>query len=84
MFSFFAILAYMAAMAVPAWLLYRFGSEPWYWHGLALLGGLGVGFVPVPVLSSPTFDLIVGLVFVFLMVWGAGGLFLLPHRERHA
>ena len=86
MFSFVAILIYIAAMAVPAWLLYHFGSESWYWHALAVFGGLVLGFLPIPeVLSKPGYDLIIGFVFVFLMVWGIGGLFMIsPHREKHA
>ena len=85
MFSVFAILTYVAAMAIPAWLLYYFGSEPWYWHLLAILAGLVLGFVPIPALSSQSFDLVIGFVFVFLMVWGICGLFMWrPHREKHA
>jgi len=83
MFSFFAIFMHMAAMAVPAWLLYYFGSEPWYWHVLAALFGLGLGFVPLPALSNPIFDLIIGFGFVSLTLWGIGGLFTWPpHREE--
>jgi hypothetical protein len=86
MFSVFAILIYMAAMAMPAWLLYYFGSEAWYWHVLALFTGLGLGFIPLPaVFSKVGYDLAVGFAFVFLMVWGIGGLFMCrPHREKHA
>jgi len=85
MFSVFAILIYMAAMAIPAGLLYYFGSEPWYWHVFAILAGLVMGFVPMPALSNQSFDLLLGFAFVFLMVWGIGGLFMLrPHREKHA
>jgi len=86
MFSVFAILIYMAAMAIPAWLLYHFGSESWYWHALAAAGGLLMGFIPLPAaLSNPGYDLILGFAFVFLMVWGIGGLFMVrPHREKHA
>jgi hypothetical protein len=86
MFSVFAILIYMAAMAIPAWLLYHFGSEHWYWHALAVLTGLLLGFVPLPpAFSNAGYDLVLGFVFVFLMVWGIGGLFLFrPHHEKHA
>jgi len=86
MFSMLAILIYMAAMAIPAWLLYHFGSEAWYWHVLAIFGGLALGLVPMPpALSQPVYTLMVGFVFVFLMVWGIGGLFALrPHHQKHA
>ena len=86
MFSFVAILTYMAAMAIPAWLLYYFGSESWYWHALATFAGLSLGFIPMPaVFSKPGYDLVMGFACVFLMVWGVGGLFMIrPHREKHA
>jgi hypothetical protein len=43
-----------------------------------------MGFIPIPSLSKPVMDLIVGFVFVFLMVWGIGGLFLIrPHHHHH-
>jgi len=86
MFSFVAILVYLAALAIPAWLLFYFGSEPWYWHALAVAFGLLMGFLPIPELfTQPISDLVIGFVFVFLMVWGIGGLFTVrPHREKHA
>jgi hypothetical protein len=85
MFSMLAILTYLAAMAIPAWLLRRFGSEAWYWHVLAILGGLAVGLMPTPpALSTPTPELVVGFAFLFLMVWGIGGLAMhRPHHVRH-
>jgi hypothetical protein len=86
MFSVFAVLVYMAAMAIPVWLLYHFGSGHWFWHVFAVMIGLLLGVVPLPaVFSNPTYDLIVGFVFVFLIVWGIGGLFpLRSHHEKHA
>ena len=75
MFSMLAILTYLAAMAIPAWLLNRFGSEAWYWHVLAILGGLAWDLCPRrPRCPHPPTELVVGFVFVFLMVWGIGGL----------
>ena len=82
MFSMVAILVYAVAVAIPAWLLYRFGPEPWYWHVLATLGGLALGLMPLPpAWSQLATGLLFGFVFVFLMVWGIGGLFM--HRPRH-
>jgi hypothetical protein len=75
---------YLVAMAIPAWLLYRFGSGAWYWHVLAILGGLAVGLTPLPpLLTQLVYNLMVGFVFLFLMVWGIGGLFMML-RPRHA
>ena len=81
-----AILAYMAALAVPAFLLYHFGSYAWYWHILSLLAALGIGFMPTPAaLANPVCELLTGIVFVVLLIWGVGGLIAFrPHRERHA
>ena len=86
MFGMVAILIYMAAIAIPVWLLYYFGSGHWYWHLLAIGGALVLGFVPMPAISGPVFDLVTGFVFVFLMIWGIGGLFMVRphHREKHA
>jgi len=86
MFSMLAILIYLAAMAIPAWLLYHFGSEPWYWHALAVCAAVVAGFMPLPPqFSSAGYDLAIGFAFVFLLVWGIGGLFMIhPHREKHA
>ena len=36
MFSMLAVLVYLAAMALPVWLLHRFGSQLWLWHGVAI------------------------------------------------
>jgi hypothetical protein len=86
MFSFVALLVYLVAMAVPACLLFYFGSGPWYWHAAAIAMGLAMGFIPIPqVLSQPASDLVIGFVFVFLLAWGIGGLFMVrPHRAKHA
>jgi hypothetical protein len=48
--------------------------------------GLLLGFIPLPqLLQQPASDLVIGFVFVFLMVWGIGGLFMVrPHHEKHA
>jgi hypothetical protein len=82
-----AILVFLLAFAIPVYLLYRFGSHSWIWHTLALAAALGLGFLPTPPeWKTKTFDLLFGSVFMFLLVWGIGGL--LPvvrhHRARHA
>ena len=87
MFSVLVILAGVVAMAVPAWLLYRFGSSAWYWHLSALAVALALGLMPTPAfMSGEAGDMVTGLVFVFLIVWGIGGLVMFRphHREKHA
>ena len=89
MFSILAVLMYLLAIAIPVALLYCFRSQSWYWHLLAALAGLALGFVPTPpTWKTEAFDLVFGFVFILLLVWGIGGLVLLrphrPHREKHA
>jgi len=77
---------YLIAIAIPVLLLYHFHSAAWYWHVLAIVAALALGFVPTPAeLKTTTFDLLFGSVFIFLMVWGIGGLIVFhPHHEKHA
>jgi len=84
--SWSAILVYALAIALPAFLLFRFHSQAWYWHLLAIAAGLALGFIPTPVeMKTVTFDVIFGGLFIALMVWGIGGLVVYqPHHEKHA
>jgi hypothetical protein len=86
MSSLLAILLYVVAMALPIYLLYRFHSQAWYWHALAAIVGLGVGLLPGTALLQTTVGtLLYGVVFIFLMIWGIGGLILYrPHHQKHA
>ncbi|MBS1859655.1 MAG: hypothetical protein JST11_30065 [Acidobacteria bacterium] len=86
-----AILVYLAAIAIPIWLLYEFGGQSWYWHCLALAAGIGLGFLPIPpALQGPVFDLAFGFAFITLLIWGAGGIIFYHtqghhhHHARHA
>ena len=80
------ILIYALAIGLPVILLFRFHSQAWYWHLLAIASGLLLGFIPTPPeLKTVTFDMMFGGVFIALMVWGIGGLIVYrPHRTRHA
>ncbi len=80
------ILVYLLAIGIPVYLLYRFHSQTWYWHALAIAAALVLGFVPTPPsLQGAAFDMAFGSVFLLLVVWGIGGLILFStHRERHA
>ena len=86
MLSSLAVLVYFCAFALPLLLLYRFHSGPWYIHLLAIAAAAGMGFVQTPeALKSPAYDIAFGAVFVFLAVWGIGGLVAFhSHREKHA
>jgi len=86
MFSSLAFLVYFCAFALPLLLMYRFHSGPWHLHLLAILAAFGMGFVRTPeAWKSPAFDMAFGAVFVFLAVWGIGGLIAFrTHREKHA
>lgn len=80
------VLVYLLAIGVPVYLLYRFRSQSWYWHILAIVVAVSLGFVPTPPsLKSAAFDLVFGAVFTSLVVWGIGGLVAVrPRREKHA
>jgi len=86
MFSALAVLVYALAFGVPVYLLYRHHAGPWYLHALSLLAALAMGFVTTPESwKSPAFDIVFGAVFVFLAVWGIGGLFFSgSHHAKHA
>jgi len=86
MFTLLAVLVYFCAFALPVLLLYRFHSGPWHLHLLAILAALGMGSVRIPASwSSPAFDIVFGATFVFLVVWGIGGLLAFRwHRAKHA
>lgn len=89
MFSTWAVLVYLLAFGLPIWLLYHFHSAPWYWHVLALLAAVAMGFFQTPPQwQSQAFDLAFGAVFILLATWGIGGLLAFrwhgPHHEKHA
>ncbi len=80
MFSILAGLIYLAAIALPIWLLSRYRAA-WYWHVLALIVAGVVGLAPgTPLLETTAGTFLYGFVFVSAAVWGIGGL--LPFRSR--
>jgi hypothetical protein len=81
MFSILAGLLYLAALLVPIHLLRRFGPMRWFWHVLSIAAAVGVGLAPpTPLLESVAGTFIYGFAFVFLTVWGIGGL--IPRRSQ--
>ena len=86
MSSMWAVLIYAVAIGAPLFVLYFYGSAHWYWHGLAILAALGLGLLSPPAqFQGVIFDLLCGFGFIFLMVWGIGGLVVFrPHHAKHA
>lgn len=83
MYTMFAVLVYLSAVAIPLYLLHHFHSQQWYWHVLAVAASIGLGLAPVPPdFQSQGFDLLFGFLFVSLLFWGAGGL-LVYHPSSH-
>ncbi len=83
MFSVLAIVLDALAVLIPIYLLYRFRSQAWYWHLLAVIVALVIGLMPgTALLQTEGGSLLYGFWFVFLMVWGIGGL--IPYRWRRA
>ena len=85
-----AVLVYLVAMGLPLYLLFHFHSQAWYWHTLAIVAAIGLGFIPLPAqMQKPLFDLAFGFVFIALLIWGVCGLLLFhtrgeKHHHRHA
>ncbi|MEK7407822.1 MAG: hypothetical protein AAB225_22360 [Acidobacteriota bacterium] len=77
-------LAYGCALVLALVLLY-FVHARWYFHVLSIALALAVGLWPPPegLAGRPLFDLLVGCLFVFLLIWGIGAPFFRPmHRRR--
>jgi hypothetical protein len=81
MFSLLAIVLDAFAVLIPIYLLYRFRSQAWYWHLLAIIVALVIGNMPgTALLQTEGGSLLYGFWFVILMVWGIGGL--ITYRRR--
>ncbi len=76
----------VASVALPIYLLYRFRSQAWYWHVLAIIVALVIGLMPgTTLLQSDNGSLLYGFVFLVLMLWGIGGLIPFGRlRKKHA
>ena len=86
MSSMWIFLGYGLPLALALCLLYFFHARAWYWHILSLGCALGLGMMPAQAAwQSPLSGLILGAAFVFLVVWGVGGLLVVPaHHAKHA
>ena len=77
------VLEAVVALALPIYLLYRFRSQAWYWHVLAVIVALVIGNMPgTALLETLPGSMLYGFVFVTLMIWGIGGL--IPFKRRRA
>ena len=76
----------VVTLALPLYLLYQFRSQAWYWHVLAVIVALVIGNMPgTALLETLGGSMLYGFVFVFLMIWGIGGLIPLRRlRKKHA
>ncbi|MCC7155392.1 MAG: hypothetical protein IT161_12520 [Bryobacterales bacterium] len=77
---------YLLTFAVAIYLVYRYSHHSWIWHACALLAAVVVGFTPPPdYWSGQSYDLIVGVCFLFLVIWGLGEFIVRGLRlHRHA
>jgi hypothetical protein len=76
--------AYACAASLPIVLLYFWRAQAWYWHALSIGLALALGLTPMPSdWSSPPTDLLIGSVFLFLLVWGAGAPLFRGRRVMH-
>ena len=76
----------VVTLALPIYLLYRFRSQAWYWHVLAVILALVIGLMPgTALLQTLGGSMLYGFVFVGLMLWGVGGLIPFKRlRNKHA
>ena len=76
----------VVTLVLPIFLLYRFRSQAWYWHVLAVIVALVIGLMPgTALLETLGGSMVYGFVFVVLMLWGIGGLIPFPWlRKKHA
>jgi hypothetical protein len=76
--------AYCGAALLAVLLLFFSGPKRWYWHILSLAAALAVGLMPIPAKwNTPQASVVIGVVFVFLFLWGVAAPVFLSCR-RHA
>ena len=78
-------LVYALASAAALFLVWRFSHIRWYWHALAVVSAVALGFMP-PMRGDATavYDMVIGTLFLVLIVWGIGEpVFRMFHIHRH-
>ncbi len=85
-FTTLASLSFAIAAVLALAILYWSGPKSWYWHVLSVIVAAVIGLAPTPTQfgSSPVTSIIVGVPFVFLIVWGIAAPFFLKRRRRTA
>ena len=80
------VMAVLGCAVVLAFLLlFLFRARSWYWHALSVVVAIAIGLAPIPAsLRTPTGDLIIGAVVLFLLAWGVAAPAFGGHRKpRH-
>jgi hypothetical protein len=49
MFGMLAVLDYLAALAIPVFLIRHFGAAHWFWHLVSIGAALTLGLTPLPI-----------------------------------
>lgn len=76
------MLVYGAAVLAAVGVLALKRASRWYWHLLGIVAALALGLTPIPPsINNNTTTVIIGVIFLFLMVWGIGAPFF-PRRAR--
>jgi len=66
-------ITYALSFVAAVVLLWRFGGARWYWHLGALALALVIGLMPqIEGMQGTAYDIVVGCLFIFLFIWGAG------------
>jgi hypothetical protein len=75
-------LCYGSATLISLFLLWHFGVQRWYWHGLSVIAALVLGLMRMPsILGTQYGTLVVGWIFTVLFFWGVAAP-LFAHRHR--
>ena len=78
-------LVYGAAILLALVILYYFEPKPWYLHLLSLVAAFALGLTPTPEgWHGKLYDVTAGFLFVFLFLWGIGGVLVALLARRSA
>jgi len=81
-FTTLATLSFAIAAVLALAVLYWSGPKAWYLHVLSVVVGVAIGMAPTPTqFNKPVTSIIVGVPFVFLVVWGLAAPFFIRRRR---